>query len=57
MQGSQSSIHCAVCEEVEEVNGQFIVDCKVRSPNPQALDDNVCKKLWQESAKMVGFEA
>ena len=36
-QGAQTSIHCAVCEEMEGVSGKYLADCKVtKTLNPQA---------------------
>ena len=57
-QGAQTSIHCAVSEEmVAGVSGEFFVDCKVRKlKNPLALDEGLASRLWQASARMVGLQ-
>ncbi len=55
-QGAQTSIYCAVSEEMEGVSGQFLVDCKIVKPaNPLALDDNLADRLWEVSSEMVGL--
>ena len=55
-QGAQTSIYCAVSEEMEGVSGQFLADCKiVKSANPLALDDNLAERLWEVSSEMVGL--
>ena len=55
LEGAQTSIHCAVCEKMEGVTGKFVVDCKVKKPNVEALDDDIVERLWQVSAQMVGL--
>ena len=56
LQGAQTTIYCAVSEEMEGVTGKFVVDCKIRKPNPQALDDEIAERLWKVSAELVGLE-
>ncbi len=55
-QGAQTSIYCAVSEEMEGVSGQFLADCKIVKPsNPLAMDDNLADRLWEVSSEMVGL--
>ncbi|XP_078000730.1 retinol dehydrogenase 13-like [Glandiceps talaboti] len=54
--GAQTSIHCAVEEDLKDVSGLYFSDCIPKEPQPQAQDDEVAKKLWDLSAKMVGLE-
>ena len=56
IQGAQTTIYCAVSEEMEGVTGQFVVDCKIKKPNPQALDDEIAERLWKVSTELVGLE-
>ena len=56
LQGAQTTIYCAVSEEMEGVSGKFVVDCKIKKPNPQALDDEIAERLWKVSAELVGLE-
>ena len=41
---------------MEGVIGKFVVDCKIKKPNPQALDDEIAERLWKVSAELVGLE-
>ena len=56
-QGAQTTIYCAVSEELDGVSGQFLGDCKIEKlKTAAATDDNMAEKLWQRSCKMVGLE-
>ena len=56
LQGAQTSIHCAVSEEMEGVTGKFLTDCKItKVSNPQAEDDQVAERLWEVSTKLTGL--
>ena len=55
LEGAQTTIYCAVSEEMEGVTGQYLTDCRVnRVTNPQANDDEAADKLWEMSKEMVG---
>ncbi len=57
VQGAQTSIYCAVSEEMEGVSGQFLADCRVeRLKTAEARDDQAAERLWEISAQMVGLE-
>ena len=56
LEGAQTTIYCAVSEEMEGVTGQYLADCKIQRPaNPQATDNELAEQLWEASAKMVGL--
>lgn len=55
-QGAQTTIHCAVSEELEGVSGQYFSDCAPKEPAEQAKDDGAAKKLWEVSSAMVNLE-
>ena len=55
-QGAQTSIYCAVSEEMEGVNGKYLKDCAIVEESKGAQDDDAAKKLWDLSMKMVGLE-
>ena len=56
-QGAQTTIYCAVSEEMEGVSGQYLSDCKIKKlTNPQATDDSIAERLWEVSMQMVGLE-
>ena len=57
-QGAQTTIYCAVSEEMEGVTGQYLADCHVKTvTNPQANDDEAADKLWEMSKEMVGMKS
>ena len=57
-QGAQTSIYCAVSEEMEGVTGKYLADCKImKTKNPQATDDQLAEKLWEVSAKLTQANA
>ena len=57
-QGAQTTIYCAVSEEMEGVTGQYLESCRVtRLRNPQATDDEAADKLWEMSKEMVGMKS
>uniref|UniRef100_H2ZXJ7 Si:ch211-107o10.3 n=1 Tax=Latimeria chalumnae TaxID=7897 RepID=H2ZXJ7_LATCH len=55
-QGAQTSIHCAVAEELEKTSGLYFSDCVPKKTAPQAEDDEAAQKLWELSLQMVGLE-
>ncbi|CAH1261989.1 RDH12 [Branchiostoma lanceolatum] len=55
VQGAQTTIHCAVTEGLEEKSGQYFSDCAPKQPNSRARDDDVARRLWEVSEKLVGL--
>ncbi|XP_071801425.1 retinol dehydrogenase 13-like [Asterias amurensis] len=55
-QGAQTSVHCAVDSELENVSGKYFSDCAEKACGPKGLDDAVAKRLWEESARLVGLD-
>ena len=56
LQGAQTTIHCAVSEEMEGVSGKYLRDCHIVEPSKGAQDDDAAKKLWEVSLKLVGLD-
>ncbi|KAA0710380.1 Retinol dehydrogenase 13 [Triplophysa tibetana] len=54
-QGAQTTIYCAVAEWLEAYSGCYFSDCKLKEPAPEGKDDLVALKLWEVSAKLVGY--
>ncbi|XP_077334421.1 retinol dehydrogenase 11-like isoform X1 [Lithobates pipiens] len=49
-EGAASTIFCAVSEEAEGLNGQYVdSDCVIELPSKKARDPAVNKKLWEAS--------
>ena len=55
-QGAQTTIYCAVAEEMEGVSGKYLADCAIKEPSKGAQDDDAARKLWDLSLKLVGLE-
>ena len=56
-QGAQTTIHCAVSDEVVGLSGQYFADCKPQKlTNREALDDGIAERLWDVSAQLVGLD-
>ena len=55
VQGAQTTIHCAVAEDVQGDTGLYYSDCAPKEAAPQAQDDHTAEKLWELSAKLVGI--
>ena len=54
LQGSQTTIYCAVSEEMEGVTGKYLADCRIKkTDNPQATDDQIAERLWEVSAELT----
>ena len=55
-QGIQTTIHCAVSEDMDGVSGKYLKDCAIVEPSKGAQDDVAAKKLWEVSMNLVGLE-
>lgn len=54
-EGAQTSLHCALDDQAGQETGLYYSDCRVKTPQPSAQDDEVARKLWDYSAKAVGL--
>ncbi|XP_071963573.1 retinol dehydrogenase 11-like [Antedon mediterranea] len=55
MQGAQTSIYCAVSNELDEAHGGYFSDCTKKQVGTSARDDGIRKKLWDVSERFVGL--
>ncbi|XP_058017865.1 retinol dehydrogenase 12-like [Ahaetulla prasina] len=55
-QGAQTSIYCAVTEELENVSGKYFSDCKPANVSSQGRNDETAKKLWNVSCELLGIQ-
>ncbi|XP_026578904.1 dehydrogenase/reductase SDR family member 13-like, partial [Pseudonaja textilis] len=53
--GAQTSIYCATEEGIERLSGGYFVDCQPKVPSPLARDDQLAKKLWEFSERLLGL--
>ncbi|XP_046364748.1 retinol dehydrogenase 14-like [Haliotis rufescens] len=54
-QGAQTSICCAVAEELEGVTGKYFSDCTQTKLLPHATDEDAARRLWRLSEEMTGL--
>uniref|UniRef100_H9EVT6 NADP-retinol dehydrogenase n=1 Tax=Macaca mulatta TaxID=9544 RepID=H9EVT6_MACMU len=54
---AQPSTYLAVAEELADVSGKYFDGLKQKAPAPEAEDEVVARRLWAESARLVGLEA
>lgn len=52
-QGAQTSVYCALSEELDNVSGKYFVDCREEKLLPHALSDEDAERLWNISAKLT----
>ncbi|POI26842.1 hypothetical protein CIB84_009408 [Bambusicola thoracicus] len=55
-EGAQTSVYCAVAEELESVTGQYFSDCQPAYVSPWGRDDETAKKLWNVSCELLGIQ-
>jgi len=53
--GGETLVYLAASPEVEGLTGLYFEDNRVREAAPLARDDALAKRLWDESAKLVGL--
>ncbi|XP_013412742.1 retinol dehydrogenase 12 [Lingula anatina] len=56
-QGAQTSIYCAVAEELEGISGKYYSDCAEKKTSRLAQNDDDARKLWEISEKLVGMKS
>lgn len=55
-EAAQTSVYLAASPAVEDVTGEYFVDCEAVEPAPPARDLEAQRDLWAASAEMVGLE-
>lgn len=53
---AQPSTYLAVAEELENVSGKYFDGLREKAPSPEAEDKEVARRLWTESAHLVGLD-
>ncbi|KAK7802076.1 hypothetical protein U0070_023975 [Myodes glareolus] len=53
---AQPSTYLAVAEELESVSGKYFDGLREKAPSPEAEDEEVARRLWAESANLVGLD-
>ncbi len=52
-QGAQTTIYCAVAEELNNVSGRYYSDCKENKLLPHASNDDDAAKIWTVSEELT----
>uniref|UniRef100_A0A3B5A1H2 Retinol dehydrogenase 12-like n=1 Tax=Stegastes partitus TaxID=144197 RepID=A0A3B5A1H2_9TELE len=55
-QGCQTTVYCAVTPGLEERSGRYFSDCAEKETAPEGRDDVAARRLWEESARLVGLK-
>ncbi|XP_037533675.1 dehydrogenase/reductase SDR family member 13 [Nematolebias whitei] len=55
IQGSQTTLHCALQEGIEHLSGRYFSNCTVRELYAKAKDDAASRKLWEISERFCGL--
>lgn len=53
--GAQPAVYLAVSEDMEGVTGRYYDVMTEKEPAPQALDEEVARRLWEVSSRLVGL--
>ncbi|XP_062973613.1 retinol dehydrogenase 12-like isoform X2 [Elgaria multicarinata webbii] len=56
VEGAQTSVYCAVAEELESVSGKYFSDCTPAYVSPQGRNDETAKQLWNVSCELLGIQ-
>ncbi len=54
--GAETIIWLASADAPAKVSGAYFYKCKETEPTAEARNDESARRLWQETAKLVGFE-
>lgn len=53
--GAETSIFLATVPDPAPFHGAYVIRKNVAQPSPAACDDDLARRLWQESARLVGL--
>lgn len=53
--GAQPVVYLAVSEDMEGVTGRYYDVMTEKEPAPQALDEEVARRLWEVSSRLMGL--
>jgi NAD(P)-dependent dehydrogenase (short-subunit alcohol dehydrogenase family) len=53
--GAETSVWLCSSRHVDGISGKYFSDCKERTPHRLANDETAAKRLWDESARLVGL--
>jgi NAD(P)-dependent dehydrogenase (short-subunit alcohol dehydrogenase family) len=53
--GAKTLVHLATAPEVADVTGGYFVRCRLTRPSRSAEDDDLARRLWDETARIAGI--
>jgi NAD(P)-dependent dehydrogenase (short-subunit alcohol dehydrogenase family) len=53
--GAKTSLYCATSPDVESQTGLYYDSCAVKEPSALARDEDLARKLWEQSEEWTGF--
>lgn len=56
LEGSQTTIYCAVSEEMEGVSGKYLSDCRDQGIQTTATSDEDLERFWKLSYQLADIE-
>jgi len=54
-ESAQTSVYCALADELEEVSGRYFSECREKELLPHALNDEDAAQLWAISEELSSF--
>jgi len=54
--GAQTSVYCAVADELKDMTGKYFKDCKMTECSALAKDEQVAAELWKKSEEITGLK-
>jgi NAD(P)-dependent dehydrogenase (short-subunit alcohol dehydrogenase family) len=54
--GAETSLYVATAPELQGVTGKYYDHCQEKEPAPAALDEELARRLWDETLKLCGME-
>ncbi|XP_038621873.1 retinol dehydrogenase 12-like [Tachyglossus aculeatus] len=55
-EGAQTSLHCAVAEDLESLSGKYFSDCKRAPVSARGRNDATARRLWEVSCELLGIQ-
>lgn len=56
-EGAKTSVYLATSKEVDGISGKYFNKCQESGLKSHVTDEERCRKLWEESLKIVKMEA
>ncbi|XP_061650683.1 retinol dehydrogenase 12 isoform X1 [Phyllopteryx taeniolatus] len=55
-EGAQTTVYCAVAEELHSISGKHFSDCTPAFVAPQGRSDEAARRLWDTSCELLGIQ-